>query len=248
MPQGRTDVNSFGDETYDGKYVPSSQMLTDGLGQLSDGVTGTEDISIIDGRQPWIGWSNDSHRYISISFRFDCIRQINRMTIHASNLFSKDIFIFKSAIISFSTGKDEPNYSNSVIYQHPRDEMFEIARPILIELNNHLADTVRLDLYFDSKWMLISEITFDSQVFNERMEKKADLKEKITRKAMNVAADPRKRNRELPSVVSTTTMSTMLTVELSLAFVIGASLAIGLLLVGSLVWILRQKKKLQFQK
>ena len=248
MPQGRSDVNSFGDQTYDGKYVSTSKMLIDGLGQLSDGVTGTEDISIIDGRQPWIGWSNDSYRHISILFRFDCIRQINRMTIHASNLFSKDIFIFKTAIVSFSSGKDEPNYSNSIIYQHPRDEMFEIARPILIELNNHLADTVRLDLYFDSTWMLISEITFDSQVVNERLEKKVEPKEKTSRKAMNIAADLRKRNRELPSIMSTTTMSPMLTVELSLAFVIGASLAIGLLLVGSLVWILRQKKKLQFQK
>jgi hypothetical protein len=252
MPQGRHDVNLLGDETYDGKYVPSTNMLIDGLGQLSDGITGSEDISVIDGRQSWIGWSNESNRYVSILFQFESIRQINRVTIHANNLFSKDIFIFKTVIVSFSTNNDEPNYSNAIIYQHHRDDVFEIARPILIELNNHIARYVRLDLYFDSKWILISEVTFDSQIYHEpRDDSSYDAQDKANRHSSNIAIDVRKRNRHVPSSTlssSNGVLPSVITVELSLAFVIGLSLAIGLLLIGSLSWILRQKKKLEFQK
>ena len=93
MPQGRSDINSFGDDTYDGKYIRSTNMLVDGLGQLSDGITGSEEISMIDGYQPWIGWSNETSSYITIKFQFESIRQINRMTIHTNNLFSKEIFL-----------------------------------------------------------------------------------------------------------------------------------------------------------
>ena len=235
MPQGRTDIKFFGDDTYDGEYIPSTNMLINGLGQLSDGITGTDDISSIEGRQPWIGWSNETSTYITLKFQFDSIRQINRVTIHTNNFFSKEILIFKTAIISFSSTNDEMNYSNTIIYQHNRDDIFEIARPILIELNNHIAKFVRLDLYFDSKWLLISEITFDSQIYTE----------KIVKKTFNTRTNLPKHYRE---ILKTTTISSFVTVELSLAFVIGASLAIGLLLIVSLIWILQRKKKLQFHK
>lgn len=243
MPQGRTNINSLGDNTYDGQYISSTYMLNNGLGQLSDGITGSEDISVIDGYQPWIGWSNDTNGFIRIIFQFDTIRQINRMTIHTNNLFSKDIFIFKTAMVSFAMMNDEKNYSNTVIYQHIRDDIFEIPRPVLIELNNQIGKFVRLDLYFDSKWLLISEITFDSQIYQPN-------------KSFHIANDLRKRYRETPRITTTTTtwksaekkVSTMVTVELSLAFFIGASLAIGVLLIVILIWIIRRKKKLQFHK
>jgi discoidin domain receptor family protein 2 len=250
MPQGRTNINSLGDTTYDGKYIPSTNMLIDGLGKLSDGITGSEEISVINGHQPWIGWSNETSTYITIIFQFDSIRQINRVTIHTNNLFSKDILIFKTAIISFSTNNNGTNYSNAIVYQHNRDDIFEIARPILIELNNHIAKFVRLDLYFDSKWLLISEITFDSQIYNEP-------KEKIQKKSFHIGNDLRKRYREIQLTTTTITalskslgtkISPVMTIELSLAFFIGALLAVGILLIVSLVWILRRKKKLQFQK
>ena len=250
MPQGRTNVNSLGDNTYDGEYIPSKNMLINGLGQLSDGITGTEEISVIDGHQAWIGWSNDTNGYITILFQFDTIRQINRMTIHTNNLFSKEILIFKTAIISFSTTNDRSNYSNTIIYQHIRDDIFEIARPVLIELNNHIAKYVRVDLYFDSKWLLISEITFDSQVYHEE---KIDRKEKVQPKSFHLGNDFRKRYRETQETTTAwknlkTKGSPVITVELSLAFFIGTLLAIGILLVVALIWILRRKRKLQFHK
>lgn len=252
MVQGQTEINSLGDDTYDGKFIPSSRMLIDGLGQLSDGITGSEDISLVNHRQPWIGWSNQTNSHVSINFEFDSIRQINRVTIHTSNLFSKDIFIFKMATVSFAVERNQQNFTNVVVYEHHRDDVFEIARPILIELNNNVAKFVRLDLYFDSTWILISEVTFDSQPYIEKSSKKLTMLERNTFKpTSNVSSEQRKRHREMtkaPSIISTTITSPVLTIELSLAFVIGASLAVTLLLIGSLLWIVGQKKKLKFQK
>ena len=266
MPQGRDDVNSLGDNTYDGKYLPETNMLIDGLGQLSDGITGSEDMSLIDGRQAWIGWSNDSNTHVTLIFQFDYIRQMNRVTIHTNNVFSKQISIFKTAVITFSLNGERTSYSNAIISEQNRDEIFEIARPILIQLNNHIAKYVRLDLYFDSKWLLISEITFDSQIYNEKLSSKTSEDIPLTGQTqvetlfdpMKMIADPRIRNRDvLSSTIShqttmksltSTHFSSFITTELSLAFFIGASLAVGLLLIVSLVWLIRRKKKLQFQK
>jgi len=265
MPQGRTDINSLGDDTYDGKYLPETNMLINGLGQLSDGITGSEDMSLIDGRQPWVGWSNDSNTHVTIIFQFDYLRQMNRVTIHTNNVFSKQISIFKTAVITFSLNGERTSYSNAIISEQNRDEIFEIARPILIQLNNHIAKYVRLDLYFDSKWLLISEITFDSQIYNEKYENKnpdyvlpINSQTATFSDSMKMVTDIRKRNRDVlqaTTSIQTTTksyssthFSNFLTTELSLAFFIGASLAIGLLLIVSLLWLIRRKKKLQFQK
>jgi hypothetical protein len=37
-----------------------------------------------------------------------------------------------------------------------------MARPIIIDLNYHIASQLKIHLYFDSHWILISEFTFDS--------------------------------------------------------------------------------------
>ena len=264
MLQGRDDVNSLNDETYDGKYDPDTRMLTDGLGQLSDGITGTEDMSLIDGRQPWVGWSNDSRTHVTLIFQFDYIRQMNRVTIHTNNVFSKQISLFKTAVVTFSLTGERNSYTNAIISEQNRDEIFEISRPILIQLNNLIAKYVRLDLYFDSKWLLISEITFDSQIYNEQIHDALDHRpapiyhSTPSPDQMKMITDLRKRNRDVllstvPSLPATRPSSSKhftnyITTELSLAFFIGASLAVGLLLMVSLVWLVRRKRKLQFQK
>jgi len=37
-----------------------------------------------------------------------------------------------------------------------------MARPIIIDLNNHIGSQLKIHLYFDNNWILISEFTFDS--------------------------------------------------------------------------------------
>ena len=43
-----------------------------------------------------------------------------------------------------------------------RDTLIEYARHIMIPLDNRIGQYVRLQLVFDSKWMMISEVQFES--------------------------------------------------------------------------------------
>jgi len=43
-----------------------------------------------------------------------------------------------------------------------RDTIMDYARPVIIPIPHRIAQTVRVDLYFDAKWMMISEVRFDS--------------------------------------------------------------------------------------
>ena len=83
------------------------------------------------------------------------------MTVHANNYFPKKIYAFRSVTIEFLDDRQDPPF---IAFDHQRDDQFEMARPIMIDLNNHIASRIKLHFYFDSHWLLISEITFDSSV------------------------------------------------------------------------------------
>ncbi|CAF1078740.1 unnamed protein product [Didymodactylos carnosus] len=278
MPQGKMNSSNLGDDSYDGLYSEKSDLLTGGLGQLSDGIMGSDDISSErGGGLPWVGWHNDTHAYITITFEFDYLRQMNRVTIHSNNDFHRQILVFKTCILSFS--KDGISFTNALAFHHRRDENFDLARPIIIDLKNNIAKFVRMDLYFDSSWILISEVTFDSQIQNSIIDEKEIIhnepiiviknetfdkvksNKKITGQPDAEFLDEiknievRKKNRDVvalstnsPVLEQTTSFSQLVSSELSIAFFIGISLAIGLLLLASIVWIIRRKKKLKFQK
>jgi hypothetical protein len=65
------------------------------------------------------------------------------------------------ALIYFSVGGNL--YQNQPIkFDFIRDNIVEYARPVMIRLNHNIGKYVRLQLYFDAKWMMISEIQFVS--------------------------------------------------------------------------------------
>ncbi|CAF0831961.1 unnamed protein product [Didymodactylos carnosus] len=277
MPQGKMSWNNLGDDSYDGSYSQKTGILSGGLGQLSDGIMGSDDISSErGGGLPWVGWQNDTHGYITITFEFDYLRQMNRVTIHSNNDFYRQILVFKTCVLSFS--KDGISFTNTLVFHHRRDENFDLARPIIIDMKNNVAKYVKMDLYFDSSWMLISEVTFDSQILNlnekelifhdeslvtvknetsEQIKSNKDIAGQtdahIFDEIKNI--EIRKKNRDVtllstnsPVLESTTLFSQIVSSELYIAFFIGVSLAIGLLLLVTVVWIIRRKKKLKFQK
>ena len=45
-----------------------------------------------------------------------------------------------------------------------RDTLIDYARNVMIPLNNQVGQFVKVQLYFDSKWMMISEVEFTSEV------------------------------------------------------------------------------------
>ncbi len=112
-----------------------------------------------------VGWrkprySKDNYS-IEILFTFDRLRNFSRLTIHANNYYPRKIYVFRSITIEFLN----KNHSSSMLtYDHQRDDQFEMARPIMIDLKHHIASQLKIHLYFDSNWILISEFTFDSLI------------------------------------------------------------------------------------
>ncbi|OXA58610.1 Discoidin domain-containing receptor 2 [Folsomia candida] len=160
---------SFYDNTYDGLW--DGNYLRNGLGLLTDGRGGPtnfkDDFYANNERgRGWIGWKNDTSKNgtspVQIVFKFDAPQQFSYMHIHSSNQFTKDIqaSVFSEVRIYFGNGK---TYSGDpIVYQPLEDCIFEEPKNITINLHRHIAQYVKVQLYWAAKWILVSEITFDS--------------------------------------------------------------------------------------
>jgi len=171
MPQGERGpgVDLF-DFTYDGKVTET--YLSGGLGQLVDGVEGKNNFRFepdSSGRKgyDWIGWKNDTINIrrspIQIVFEFDRVWNFSSVWFYTNNWFKKDIRAFRQAVLYFSVGSRGSGYqSRPVVYKHMRDTVMEYARTVVIPIPDRVARTLRVDLYFDAKWLMISEVRFES--------------------------------------------------------------------------------------
>ncbi|XP_041368248.1 discoidin domain-containing receptor 2-like isoform X2 [Gigantopelta aegis] len=170
MPQGGkrgAEVDLF-DFTYDGLF--QSNYLKDGLGQLADGEEGDTNFRLDSQRigikgYEWIGWKNDtnSQKPIEIIYKFDTVRNFSAMILHCNNHYSKEVRVFRKAEIYFSVGGKY--YSRPPIqFNFVRDDYFESARQVIIRLYHNVGQYIKMDLYFDAKWMMISEVKIESEV------------------------------------------------------------------------------------
>ena len=121
------------DVTYDGDVtVPPTGSdvagwLSGGLGQLSDGEEGQPNFRLdprglgVKGYQ-WVGWRNDSFSgasrpprgeasppaapaaAVEMTWKFDAPRNFSALRIHANNMFTRDVRVFRAARVSFSVG------------------------------------------------------------------------------------------------------------------------------------------------
>ncbi|KAH3710786.1 hypothetical protein DPMN_070281 [Dreissena polymorpha] len=164
-----TEVDFF-DFTYDGLITNS--FLQNGLGQLTDGEEGDTNFRLdpqelgIKGYE-WVGWKNDTlidPGPVSIVFKFDTVRNFSSVTLFCNNYFTKDVRVFKTAAIYGSVGG--LYYWQKVDnYHFIRDTVVEYARKVQIKLGNMIARYVKVELYFDAKWILISVVQFDSSEY-----------------------------------------------------------------------------------
>ena len=177
MPQGdeRGPGWQFYDASYDGIWDGS--LLRQGLGQLTDGKLGTDNL-----RQPtyygggggsgdaaggWVGWRNDSRagQPVEIVFEFDSVRDFTSVSIFANNQFTRDVQIFAEVQIHFSIGGSV--YPGEPIVHRPvEDRIFETSRNVSVKLHHRVGRFVKLRLAFPpppAKWILISEVSFRSE-------------------------------------------------------------------------------------
>ncbi|TGZ50938.1 Uncharacterized protein DBV15_11023, partial [Temnothorax longispinosus] len=166
MPQGDKRNNwEFFDATYDGYW--DGQLLR-GLGQLTDGRIGPESIKMsyfdnYDRSQGWVGWKNESRsgHPLEIKFEFDHVREFSAIHIYCNNQFTKDIQIFSEVSVMFSIG-GKYYTGDPIVYSYMEDKIFEQPRNITIKLHHRIGKFVKLRFSFASRWIMISEVTFDS--------------------------------------------------------------------------------------
>ncbi len=172
MPDGSQRGNElrFYDYTYDGQK--KNGYLSAGLGQLTDTEEGITNFRLDQsgtGKKgyEWIGWKNESSTSppVEIIFEFDQVRNFSSARLHSNNLFSKSVHVFKRARLFFSVGgmyyNDPP-----VEFMYLKDTLMEFSRPVIIPIPYRVGRYVKMELYYESRWILISEIKFESGKHN----------------------------------------------------------------------------------
>lgn len=168
MPQGDKKGSNweFYDTAYDGHW--DGDELKHGLGQLIDGNFGRDDFKLdfYDEQQAWVGWKNDTHtgKPIEIKFEFDKVREFKAVHIYCNNQFKKDVQVFSGAKVLFSVGGKRYSKGEPITYEYIADKIFESSRNVSIKLHNRVGKFVKIQLQFEAKWIMISEISFDSIV------------------------------------------------------------------------------------
>ena len=166
----------FFDYTYDGAVVDGGGRLVGGLGQLTDGDEGPTNIRQHDasggggggGRRgyEWVGWKRPddgpSDDHVEVVFHFDAERNFTSATFHASNAFTRDVRVFRAASFRFERLAAAAMTSLPVEFEFERDDVMEYARRVTVPLRHAVGQRVVARLYFDARWIIISEVQFVS--------------------------------------------------------------------------------------
>ncbi|KAM4641034.1 discoidin domain-containing receptor 2 isoform 2-T2 [Discoglossus pictus] len=172
LPEGQAIY--LNDTIYDGAVGYS---MTEGLGQLTDGVSGLDDFTLTHEYHMWpgydyVGWSNESftNGYVEIMFEFDRIRNFTTMKVHCNNMFTKGVKIFKEVQCFFRSEANEWE-ANSISSLLVLDDVNPSARYVTVQLYNRMARAIKCQYYFADIWMMFSEITFqsDAAMYNNSM-------------------------------------------------------------------------------
>ncbi|XP_071444959.1 discoidin domain-containing receptor 2-like [Hetaerina americana] len=154
------------DLSYDG--VVDAASMKGGLGQLSDGLFGADHFTPdLKGQgaqgNRWVGWLNESRpgQPLEITFEFDVTREFSTLHLHANNMYTRGVQVFSQALVFFSLEGDR--YQPSPLKFEPQqDRSSEAARNISVSLRGRVGRHIRLQLFFAARWILLSEVTFDS--------------------------------------------------------------------------------------
>nr|XP_024218866.1 discoidin domain-containing receptor 2 isoform X2 [Halyomorpha halys] len=178
MPQGERsseeDSPDLRDNSYDG--TEEGGWLSGGLGQLIDGHLGQDNFNAdVFGHgkgYEWVGWRNDSFgmngRPLEMVFEFDRLRNFSAMYLHTNNIYSQKVQVFSAAKIYMSVGGRM--YSGAPIHSsYIPDVVLEHARNVTVKLHHMVGRFIKLQLYFASKWLMISEVSFDSVIVPENI-------------------------------------------------------------------------------
>ncbi len=112
-----------------------------------------------------MGWKQSPGRddMVEIVFEFDSVREFHHLHVYANNQFTRDVAVFREARVHFSVGGEV--YGGEPVFHLPmEDAIFEDPRNVSVKLHRRVARFVKLQLFFAAKWIMISEVSFDSGV------------------------------------------------------------------------------------
>ena len=91
------------------------------------------------------------------------MREFHAVHVFSNNQFTRDVAVFKSVSVAFSVGGEI--FSGDPVVNAPlEDAIFEEPRNVTAKLHRRIGKFVRVRMEFASKWIMISEVTFDSSV------------------------------------------------------------------------------------
>ncbi|XP_019116780.2 epithelial discoidin domain-containing receptor 1 isoform X5 [Larimichthys crocea] len=160
------------DSTYDGTTEHGMQF--GGLGQLCDGVLGGDDFIKTKELRVWpgydyLGWSREAlgSGSVDIEFHFEKPRVFHNMQVHSNNRHTQGVRVFSKVECLFKPGILKP-WSSPLTLPVPLEDLKDpSSRPISIPLGGRAAQILCCKFYFADRWLLISEISFLSEPFEE---------------------------------------------------------------------------------
>lgn len=112
----------------------------------------------------WVGWKKSpSREMIEIEFEFDDVREFHHVHIYTNNQFTRDVRLYKEVKVMFSIGKNILR-GDPLIFMPMEDSIIEQPRNVSVKLHRRIGKYVKLQLYFASKWIMISEVAFESSL------------------------------------------------------------------------------------
>ncbi|KAL2724335.1 discoidin domain-containing receptor 2 isoform X2, partial [Vespula squamosa] len=113
----------------------------------------------------WVGWKNDTPNMlgkpVEITFEFDYSRNFTAIHLHMNNYFTKDVQVFSYAKVYLGVGGNQFN-GEPVHFSYIPDLVLEQAREVTIKLHSRAARFLKLQLYFAARWIMLSEVIFES--------------------------------------------------------------------------------------
>ncbi|KAJ8289867.1 hypothetical protein GJAV_G00006220 [Gymnothorax javanicus] len=161
------------DSTYDGSFEAGVQF--GGLGQLCDGVLGADDFTESKELRVWpgydyLGWSREAlgHSSVDIEFHFEKTRTFHTMQVHSNNRHTQGVRVFSKVVCQFKVGLLSPWTTPPLTLMVPLSDLKDpSSRPISLPLGGRPAQILRCQFAFADRWLLISEISFYSEPYDE---------------------------------------------------------------------------------
>ena len=140
--------------------------MYDGTGLLTDGEIGPVD-SKKDGGKGWVGWNlADS---VNITFKFYALRKFNDVTITVNIDNARQYLLFGKSQILFGVREEDLSRGSALKYCPKQVNGTQKIINYTLLLCDNVGKFVRIQLHPARKWLLISEIKFNSGTVHNYM-------------------------------------------------------------------------------